>query len=135
MLINLRSCDTLLSYYSTKWKQKQLLNPKKLFLHVYTSRLSILIFFKKQLYSLLDDFKKGRVVKYIMKKINQNILVCSTVQMIQAIAEEKRINAIGFVKGGRQLLDEQEHIFVENLVDVLSPEQKLELLQKKYFNN
>lgn len=70
-----------------------------------------------------------------MKKINQNILVCSTVQMIQAIAEEKRINAIGFVKGGRQLLDEQEHIFVENLVDVLSPEQKLELLQKKYFNN
>ena len=55
--------------------------------------------------------------------------------MIQAIAEEKRINAIGFVKGGRQLLDEQEHIFVENLVDVLSPEQKLELLQKKYFNN
>jgi hypothetical protein len=70
-----------------------------------------------------------------MKKINQNILVCSTVQMLQAIAEEKRINAIGFVKGGRQLLDEQEHIFVENLVDVLSPEQKLELLQKKYFNN
>ena len=69
-----------------------------------------------------------------MKNINENILVCSTVQMIQAIAEEKRINAIGFVKGGRQLLDEQEHIFVENLVDVLSPEQKLELLQKKYFN-
>ena len=69
-----------------------------------------------------------------MKNKNENILVCSTVQMIQAIAEEKRINAIGFVKGGRQLLDEQEHIFVENLVDVLSPEQKLELLQKKYFN-
>jgi len=70
-----------------------------------------------------------------MKNINENILVCLTVQMLQAIAEEKRINAIGFVKGGRQLLDEQEHIFVENLVDVLSPEQKLELLQKKYFNN
>ena len=69
-----------------------------------------------------------------MKNKNENILVCSTVQMLQAIAEEKRINAIGFVKGGRQLLDEQEHIFVENLVDVLSPEQKLELLQKKYFN-
>ena len=69
-----------------------------------------------------------------MKNINENNLVCSTVQMLQAIAEEKRINAIGFVKGGRQLLDEQEHIFVENLVDVLSPEQKLELLQKKYFN-
>ncbi len=69
-----------------------------------------------------------------MKNINENNLVCSTVQMLQAIAEEKRINAIGFVKGGRQLLDEQEHIFVENLVDVLSPEQKFELLQKKYFN-
>ena len=69
-----------------------------------------------------------------MKNKNENILVCSTVQMLQAIAEEKRINAIGFVKGGRQLLDEQEHIFVENLVDVLSPEQKFELLQKKYFN-
>ena len=51
------------------------------------------------------------------------------------MAQEKKINAIGFVKGGRELLDSQEHIFVENLVDVLTTEQKLELLQKKYFKN
>jgi hypothetical protein len=70
-----------------------------------------------------------------MKNKNENILTCSTIQMLQDMAQEKKINAIGFVKGGRELLDSQEHIFVENLVDVLTTEQKLELLQKKYFKN
>ena len=46
---------------------------------------------------------------------------------------EIQINKIGFVSGGRELLDSQEHIFVENLVDELTLEQKLELHKKKYF--
>ena len=46
---------------------------------------------------------------------------------------EIQIESIGFVSGGRELLDSQEHIFVENLVDELTLEQKLELHKKKYF--
>ena len=46
---------------------------------------------------------------------------------------EIQINKIGFVSGGRELLDLQESIFVENLVDELTLEQKLELHKKRYF--
>jgi hypothetical protein len=46
---------------------------------------------------------------------------------------ELQANAIGYVVGGRELLDSQESIFTESLVDVLSLEQKLELHKKKYF--
>jgi len=54
-------------------------------------------------------------------------------QTLEHMFNELQIERIGFVKGGRELLDSQEHIFVENLVDVLSLEQKLELHKKKYF--
>ena len=47
---------------------------------------------------------------------------------------ELKINNIGFVTGGRELLDSQESIFTESLVDVLTLEQKLELIKNKYFN-
>ena len=47
---------------------------------------------------------------------------------------ELQANAVGFVSGGRELLDSQESIFTESLVDVLSLEQKLELIKNKYFN-
>ena len=46
---------------------------------------------------------------------------------------ELQANAIGYVVGGRELLDSQESIFTESLEDVLSLEQKLELHKKKYF--
>ena len=52
-----------------------------------------------------------------MKNNRENILVCPTAQYLEHLANEKEINAIGFVKGGRELLDSQEHIFVDNLVD------------------
>tara|TARA_X000001382_G_scaffold37900_1_gene25317 strand:- start:2217 stop:2456 length:240 start_codon:yes stop_codon:yes gene_type:complete len=65
--------------------------------------------------------------------------VCPTANYLECLAEEKQINAIGFVKGGRELLDSQEHIFVENLVDCektifneLPTEQKLELYKQKH---
>jgi len=50
--------------------------------------------------------------------------------------EEAQINAIGFVKGGRKILNDQEHIFVEAFseMEVLTQEQQLELHKKKYFN-
>jgi len=54
-------------------------------------------------------------------------------QTLEHMFNEIQINKIGFVSGGRELLDSQEHIFVENLEDVLSLEQKLELHKKKYF--
>ncbi|AXH71465.1 hypothetical protein P121_gp06 [Pelagibacter phage HTVC121P] len=62
-------------------------------------------------------------------------------QLIEGELEEAQINAIGFVEGGRKTLDEQEHIFVENLIDdekaiydELPLDKKLELHQKKYFS-
>ena len=47
---------------------------------------------------------------------------------------ELQIERIGFVTGGRKLLDSQESIFTESLVDVLSLEQKLELTKVFIFN-
>ena len=57
-------------------------------------------------------------------------------QLIEGELEEAQINAIGFVKGGRKILDDQEHIFVEAFseMEVLTQEQQLELHKKKYFN-
>ena len=46
---------------------------------------------------------------------------------------EIQINKIGFVSGGRELLDLQESIFTESLEDVLTLAQKLELHKKRYF--
>ena len=76
-----------------------------------------------------------------MKKKYENTLVCYTAQLIESLAEEKRLN-VGYVKGGRELLNSQEHIFVENLVDCektiyneLSTEKKLELYKQKYSHN
>ena len=54
-------------------------------------------------------------------------------QTLEHMFNEIQINKIGFVSGGRELLDSQEHIFVENLVDELTLEQKLELHKKRYF--
>ena len=56
-------------------------------------------------------------------------------QLIEGELEEIKINAIGYTKQGRSLLDSQEHIFTEVFADmeVLSAEQKLANLQKKYF--
>ena len=54
-------------------------------------------------------------------------------QTLEHMFNEIQINKIGFVSGGRELLDSQEHIFVENLVDELTLEQKLELHKEKYF--
>ena len=52
-----------------------------------------------------------------MKNKRENILVCPTAQYLEWLVNEKKINAIGFVKGGRKILEDQEHIFVEELVD------------------
>ena len=46
---------------------------------------------------------------------------------------EIQIESIGFVSGGRELLDSQESIFTESLEDELTLEQKLELHKKRYF--
>ena len=56
-------------------------------------------------------------------------------QIIEGELEEAKINAIGYTKQGRSLLDSQEHIFTEvfSEMEVLSAEQKLANLQKKYF--
>ena len=56
-------------------------------------------------------------------------------QLIEGELEEIKINAIGYTKQGRALLDSQEHIFTEVFaeMEVLSAEQKLANLQKKYF--
>ena len=72
-----------------------------------------------------------------MKNKNENILVCPTAQYLEWLAEEKKINSIGFVKGGRELLDSQEHIFVEALaeMEVLDDEIKFDNLLTKYFPN
>ena len=56
-------------------------------------------------------------------------------QLIEGELEEVKINAIGYTKQGRALLDSQEHIFTEVFaeMEVLSAEQKLANLQDKYF--
>ena len=74
-----------------------------------------------------------------MKNKRENILVCPTAQYLEWLVNEKKINAIGFVKGGRKILEDQEHIFVEELVDCektiyneLSTEAKLEIWKSKH---
>lgn len=64
------------------------------------------------------------------------MVVCQTAQMLEQTANEKKVNAIGFTKNGRKILDNQEHIFVEAFseMEVLSTEQKVELLKQKLFN-
>jgi hypothetical protein len=56
-------------------------------------------------------------------------------QLIEGELEEIKINAIGYTKQGRALLDSQEHIFTEVFaeMEVLTAEQKLANLQNKYF--
>jgi hypothetical protein len=74
-----------------------------------------------------------------MKNKRENILVCPTAQYLEWLVNEKKINAIGFVKGGRKILEDQEHIFVEELVDCektiyneLSTEAKLIIWKSKH---
>ena len=74
-----------------------------------------------------------------MKNKRENILVCPTAQYLEWLVNEKKINAIGFVKGGRKILEDQEHIFVEKLVDCektiyneLSTEAKLIIWKFKH---
>ena len=74
-----------------------------------------------------------------MNKNKIENLVCPTAQYLEGLAEEKKINAIGFVKGGRKILEDQEHIFVEELVDCektiyneLSTEAKLIIWKSKH---
>ena len=74
-----------------------------------------------------------------MKNKRENILVCPTAQYLEWLVNEKKINAIGFVKGGRKILEDQEHIFVEKLVDCektiyneLSTEAKLIIWKSKH---
>ena len=74
-----------------------------------------------------------------MKNKRENILVCPTAQYLEWLVNEKKINAIGFVKGGRKILEDQEHIFVEGLIDCektiyneLSTEAKLIIWKSKH---
>ena len=60
-------------------------------------------------------------------------IICYGCQTLEHMFNEIQIESIGFVSGGRELLDSQESIFVENLEDELTLEQKLELHKKKYF--
>ena len=57
-------------------------------------------------------------------------------QLIEGELEETKINALGYTEQGRALLDSQEHIFTEAFakMEVLSAEDKLAKLQKRYFN-
>ena len=57
-------------------------------------------------------------------------------QLIEGELEEVKINALGYTENGRAILDSQEHIFTEAFADmeVLSVEDKLAKLQKRYFN-
>jgi len=56
-------------------------------------------------------------------------------QELMAIYNNIKETAIGYTKQGRALLDSQEHIFTETFseMEVLTAEQKLAILQKKYF--
>ena len=73
------------------------------------------------------------------KIINSNdcsdIIVCLGEQYFENIIEEAKINSIGFVQGGRELLNNQEHIFVEALADMEVPddETKFKNYMTKYF--
>ena len=57
-------------------------------------------------------------------------------QLIEGELEEIKINALGYTENGRAILDSQEHIFTEAFaeMEVLSAEDKLAKLQKRYFN-
>ena len=73
------------------------------------------------------------------KKMGEKMITCQTAQMLEAIAEEKKINAIGYTKHGRKILEDQEHIFVEGLIDCektiyneLSSEAKFEIWKSKH---
>ncbi|AXH71728.1 hypothetical protein P022_gp05 [Pelagibacter phage HTVC022P] len=57
-------------------------------------------------------------------------------QLIEGELEETKINALGYTENGRAILDSQEHIFTEAFaeMEVLTAEQKLAKLQKRYFN-
>lgn len=57
-------------------------------------------------------------------------------QLIEGELEETKINALGYTENGRAILDSQEHIFTEAFaeMEVLSAEDKLAKLQKRYFN-
>jgi hypothetical protein len=57
-------------------------------------------------------------------------------QLIEGELEEVKINALGYTENGRAILDSQEHIFTEAFaeMEVLSVEDKLAKLQKRYFN-
>ena len=57
-------------------------------------------------------------------------------QLIEGELEEAKINAIGYTKQGRSLLDSQEPIFTEAFaeMEVLSTEDKIEILKKTYFS-
>ena len=54
-------------------------------------------------------------------------------QTLEHMFNELQADAIGYVVGGRELLNSQESIFTESLEDVLTLAQKLELHKKKYF--
>jgi hypothetical protein len=57
-------------------------------------------------------------------------------QLIEGELEETKINELGYTENGRAILDSQEHIFTEAFaeMEVLSVEDKLAKLQKRYFN-
>ena len=57
-------------------------------------------------------------------------------QLIEGELEETKINELGYTENGRAILDSQEHIFTEAFADmeVLSVEDKLAKLRKRYFN-
>jgi hypothetical protein len=57
-------------------------------------------------------------------------------QLIEGELEETKINELGYTENGRAILDSQEHIFTEAFaeMEVLSVEDKLAKLRKRYFN-
>lgn len=69
----------------------------------------------------------------------ESYTICLSCQEIDKNKEEAKINSIGFTSKGRQILNDQEHIFVEGLVDCektiyneLSTEAKLEIWKSKH---
>jgi hypothetical protein len=88
--------------------------------------------------TLVSNNNQGGVKAPRNNKEN-TMLTCQTAQMLESMAEEKKINAIGFTKNGRQILNDQEYIFVDSLVDCektiydeLSTEAKLEIWKAKH---
>ena len=57
-------------------------------------------------------------------------------QLIEGELEETKINELGYTENGRAILDSQEHIFTEAFaeMEILSVEDKLAKLRKRYFN-